>query len=114
MRKIDLNERKIILAIANELALEPRQKIFEDIANALICIETDDGSRRRFQLMDYKRPPYSGQHAYPVEGRMMDADGSDVTVRLYADENERIFELEFIKWSERPIISLRWNTFFID
>ena len=43
---------------------------------------------------------YKGQSAFPVEGKMLDKDGKEITVIVYADQNGRLLELEFIKWAE--------------
>ena len=57
-----------------------------------------------FDLSGYLRPPYRGQHSYPSEGKMRDRDGAEVTVVLYADENDRLLELEFIRWGDGDLI----------
>lgn len=111
MRRPTPEERKVVLAIANKLSTQARQQILSDISESLVSIETEDGSRRRFHLQDYRRLKYSGQHPYPAEGRMEDVDGAEITVRLYADEAGRLLELELIKWSESPLLAPRWATF---
>lgn len=110
MRKPTLHERRIVLAIANLLVEKDRQQLLADLSDSTITNETADGSRRVFHIPGYQRPLYRGQHSYNVEGTMKDADGADVTVRLYADENNRLFELEFIRWGDGDLIAPRWTT----
>ncbi len=42
---------------------------------------------------------------------MRDGDGSEISVTVYADENNRVLELELIKWAEAPISRPDWTTF---
>ena len=44
---------------------------------------------------------------------MADADGTEISVNLYADENHRIFELELIRWGAGPLLNPNWNSFRI-
>jgi hypothetical protein len=46
------------------------------------------------------RLPYAGQHAYSVEGLVMDVDGTQLTVCVYADHQDRLLELELIRWDD--------------
>ena len=41
---------------------------------------------------------------------MVDADGADITVSLYADENGRLYELELLRWDPGEIIDPDWKT----
>lgn len=71
---------------------------------------SSSGSRIVFEIDGYLRPPYRGQHAYKVEGKVLDRDRAEVSVVLYADENNRLLELEFIRWDGGQIIDLDWET----
>jgi hypothetical protein len=42
---------------------------------------------------------------------MRDSDGTAITVSVYADENDRVLELEFVKWGDGPIVKPDWATF---
>ncbi|WP_162579839.1 DUF6984 family protein [Variovorax sp. PBS-H4] len=56
------------------------------------------------------RPPHRGQHPFGVEGRMLDSDGTKLSVLLHADENGRLLELEFIRWDSGDLLGPRWET----
>ena len=82
----------------------------DDLTKVAVESATDDGSRVVFEIAGYERPPSRGQHAFEVEGRMGDADGADITVSLYADENDRLYELELVRWDSGKIIDPDWKT----
>ena len=42
---------------------------------------------------------------------MRDIDGADISVTVYADENDRLLELELVKWAEGPVENPDWRTF---
>ncbi len=41
---------------------------------------------------------------------MLDKDGAELSVLLHADENGRLFELEFVRWDEGPLVGPEWGT----
>lgn len=41
---------------------------------------------------------------------MLDGDGVDLSVLLYADENGHLLELEFIRWDASDLVGPQWNT----
>jgi hypothetical protein len=96
---------------ADELPCQERIGFLRGLENSQVEALSPDGSRLGFTLYEYVRPPYSGQHAYSREGCVQDADGEQVTVCLYADQNDRLLELELIKWSDNPIQAIQWETF---
>lgn len=110
MRSLTSAERSALLVLASELPYHERASLLNDLENSQVEILTPDGSRLGFTLHEYDRPPYSGQHAYSREGRVLDADGEEITVCLYADQNDRLLELELIKWSDEPIQAIQWET----
>ncbi len=69
-----------------------------------------DGARVIFEIAGYQRPPYRGQHPFGVEGKMLDSDNTELSVLLYADENGRLLELEFIRWDSNDPLSPQWGT----
>ena len=71
----------------------------------------DNSSRLLFVLPGYDRPEYEGQRAYPVEGTMQDEDGAELTVLLYADQNDNLYEMEIVRWAEGSLKAPKWNTF---
>ena len=110
IRPLTENERQALRMLVQGLNPDERSRLLADIETSSVEEVTDDASRLLFHLAGYQRPKYRGQHAYAVEGVVTDDDGREVTIALYADENDRLFELEFIKWGDRPLIKPNWNT----
>jgi hypothetical protein len=112
MRNVTADERRAVLAIANALPAEQGHQVKADLE--ISQVEEESGATRlRFVIPGYVRPPYRGQHPFPAEGWMQDADGARLDVILHADEHGRLFELEIIRWSAGEIVSPKWNTFSI-
>lgn len=111
MRVLTSQEQDILMQFADRLPDELRLCLLRDLKGCQVEEKGENGSRLEFQLMGYERPPYHGQHAYPVEGVMLDQDGAEVSVYVYADENDRLIELEFVKWADAPLKALQWNSF---
>jgi hypothetical protein len=44
------------------------------------------------------------------EGRMLDSDGTELSVLLHADENGRLLELEFMRWDSSDLLGPNWET----
>ena len=95
---------------ASKLAKDQRAQLLKDLEDASAELGTADGSRVLFDIAGYERPPYRGQHPFSVEGRMLDSDGNELSVLLYADENDRLLELEFIRWDSCDLLGPRWDT----
>lgn len=110
MRKLTNQERTLIWRVANKLPESQRQQLCADLSKATARTEMQDGSRIMFDIEGYERPVYRGQHAFPVEMRMLDADNSQLSVVLHADENDRLFELEIIRWGDGDLKSPKWDT----
>lgn len=45
-----------------------------------------------------------------MEGRLQDSDGSDISAVLYTDANDRLLELELIRWGDGDLQNPRWET----
>lgn len=41
---------------------------------------------------------------------MQDADGASVSVLLHQDENNRLYELEFVRYDDGDLVQLKWET----
>lgn len=100
MRKITDLERLLIEGVASRLAPLEASGLTADLERAAVADDAVPGARVVFAIAGYKRPSYQGQHSYPVEIRLSDADGAELTAVLYADENNRLYELEVIRWGE--------------
>jgi hypothetical protein len=109
-RALSAAERDFALRVADKLRPAAKQVLLDDLSQAVAVDLAGDSSRVCFRIPDYPRPKYSGQHAYPVEGRLRDADGSLLTAVLYADENDRLLELELIRYEEGPVIRPDWSS----
>jgi hypothetical protein len=104
MRTMTPSERALVKAIVNALPAAQRDLVTADLTRSKIEDVLGDGSRLLFKIEGYDRPPNTGQHAFPIEGTMYDKDGVKLDVTLYADRNDRLFELEIIRWGEGSII----------
>jgi hypothetical protein len=109
-RSLTNEERELIARISEKLDGSEGARLLSDLENASAVPATEDGSRIQFDISGYDRPPYKGQHPFDVEGRMLDQDGAEISVLLHADENGRLFELEFIRWGEGDLIGPNWGT----
>lgn len=110
-RKLISLELEAIRSLASVLMAPERDQLMHDINQADVEEVTPDGSRIQFHIDGYARPAYRGQHLFASEGTVRDGDGARVDVVLHADENNRVLELELIKWGEAPIVGVDWSSF---
>lgn len=109
-RSLTDEEKNLIRQISEKLSGSEGGQLLVDLKNASAVPATADNARIQFEISGYERPPYKGQHPYGVEGKMLDEDGAELSVLLHADENGRLFELEFIRWGEGNLINPNWST----
>ena len=110
MRDLTSSEKNLIRSIALRLPNEEGSQLLLDMAQATAVSIPCDGSRVIFNISGYQRPAYRGQHPFPVEGKVRDQDGSELSVLLYADENGRLLELELVRFDEGDVIEPDWST----
>lgn len=110
MRALNDLERGIILAFAERMESKAANGLMEDLNLASVRETRSNEECIIFELRGYERPPYRGQHSYPVHADLMDGDGAQIDVILYADANNRLFELEFIRWEDGDLVGLRLET----
>lgn len=110
LRPLTNNEIALITGVAHRLDDEARVKLLGDLAIAKAEVTLPDGSMIRFHLAGYQRAPYTGQHLYPFEGRLEDADGSQICLLLFADPADRLFELEYVRWWGGDLQNPDWST----
>lgn len=112
VRNLTDAEKNVILDIARRLPTgKMRDQLLSDVANVTAYNEDTVGaSRVLFNISGYQRPPYRGQHSFGVAGRMADRDGAQIDLDLYADENDRLLELEFIRQGSGPIQAPNWSS----
>ncbi len=113
MRPLTPSERAALVRLGDKLPNAERDRFLRDLEGCGVSSQTEDNSRLLFELCSYVRPEYKGQHAYPVEGLVKDADGTELTVCIYADHQDRLLELELIKWGDAAIQRPDWDSFEI-
>lgn len=110
MRSLSTVERTIIEQMAEKMPAHLRSMLLSDLEVASVVDEMTDAAKISFAIPNYQRPIYRGQHSYGVEGRILDEDGVEISVILYADENNHLLELEFIRWGEGGVKALKLET----
>ena len=108
--RLKQEERDLISRYAELLPLAARELILADLQIAQIKECASNRSWITFSMPGYERPIYQGQHPIEVEGKLLDKDGTEVSAILYVDENNRLYELEFVRWDANELIDLQWNT----
>lgn len=98
MRAVSNRERLLIEGVARHLSPQAASQLIDDLNKCRAVDRFPDGAVVLFIIEGYDRPKYEGQHSYPVEIRLCDADGSELTAILFADPNNRLYELEIIRW----------------
>lgn len=96
--------------MASKLDQDAKAKLREDLRDVRAIVDADRPHLIVFEVAGYERPPYHGQHPYPVEARVDDLDGAELTLVLYADECNRLLELELIRWDEKDVSGPRWES----
>jgi|JRYI01.1.fsa_nt_gb hypothetical protein len=109
-RLLSIWEQKIIRRVAEKLAPDRQRQLLDDLANATAIAATPDGARVQFFISGYEHPPYRGQHSFGVSGELLDKDKTKLSFDLFADENDRLLELELIRWGEGDLIDPDWET----
>ncbi|MGA7780608.1 MAG: hypothetical protein WCA85_23305 [Paraburkholderia sp.] len=110
LRNLSDHERSFITAIANRIDPGVGDRLLSDMEVARARPTLADGSIIRFELDGYDHPTRGGQDLFPVEGSMLDQDGSKVDVLLFNDSNDRLYELEFVRWDLGDLICPDWTT----
>ncbi|WP_228937818.1 DUF6984 family protein [Paraburkholderia saeva] len=114
LRDLTEQERDFIGEVAQLLDPSARDALLADLRNVRAESTLSDHSLIRFHIDGYSRAEYVGQHAYPIEASMKDQDGATVGVLLYADPNNRLFELEFLRWADGPLLNPDWASIKVE
>ena len=111
-RALTDTEKLLITRIAAMLSGDVRrQTLLDDMAGATAEVFATEGALRIvFYIKGYERPPYRGQHSFGVEGKLNDSDGELLTTDLFADENDRLLELEIVRYAYGPIKAPDWHS----
>jgi len=104
MRSVSELERALIEGVAQRLPSSNSDKLLDDLESASVDDSSPGATRLSFTIGGYSHPLYEGQRQYPVEIRMRDVDGADITAILYADVNDRLYELELIRWDGGEVL----------
>jgi hypothetical protein len=86
-----------------------RAQIMADLAQATALPMNDDDTIIRFEIPGYQHPPKSGGRVI-ADSRAKDQDGAYLDVILFTDENDRLYELEIVRFEEGKVIGPDWNT----
>jgi hypothetical protein len=110
-RPLGESEKLIIYRIAERLPEDKRKQLLADAGNVTAVTANEWGSRIEFHIGGYQRPQYEGQRSFGVEGKVIDRDGVEIRIDLYADQNWRLLQLEFIRMHEDgTILGPDWKT----
>ena len=111
MRPLSASELRVMRIFANQLSGDTRDQFLADLEYCRVEPQTQDESRLEFVIPGYDRPPYTGQHAFATEGVVTDADGESLSVCIYADQFDRLLELELIRWGSGSVVKPNWDSF---
>ncbi|MFM0338222.1 DUF6984 family protein [Paraburkholderia fungorum] len=106
-------EKSFIRDVAARLDPADGTRLLDDLANARAELTLDDGPLILFHIRGHERPKERGQHTYPYEGTLKDADGAVVDVLLFADPSDRLFQLEYLGWGDGPLQEPDWTALTI-
>jgi hypothetical protein len=116
IRPLTKEEITLIKLFAEKLNKKQENQIMADMKNATAEIITEaGGSIICFHINGYERPEKGGQDVI-AEGTIKDQGNIPVTILLFTDCNDRLYELEFIRWDGTEgdkIIKLDWLTLTI-
>jgi len=106
-RPLHAHERRLIEGVADVLPDALAAQLRADIDDAMAVDE--GGAHVGFVLAGPARPTPFRDQPYPVEIEVPDADGEALTVILSADEQDRLLQMEIIRWDDDPVIAPRWD-----
>jgi hypothetical protein len=110
MRPLSATEKSVIRWFAERVKESQRQSLLSDLEKATAEQIHDDQLTVRFEIEGYIRPPYRFERPFPVDAAVRDADGATLAVVLAADENERLFELQVVRFEKGPVLGPDWTT----
>jgi hypothetical protein len=108
-RTLTDDERALLSAFAAQMD-SADGRLLDDISRAEAESTMSDDSQLKFRISGYEPFPYRGQHSYPVEAAVLDADGALVHLVLYADEHGHLYELVMFRPAGGALLGPRWST----
>ena len=110
MRNLTPTEQDIIKRLCAWLTAHEREGILLDLQGVQVTEEQGNPLVLKFHLKNYDRPKYKGQRPYSAEVKLNAVDGAEIYIILYKDQNNRLFELEYVRPDEKPLGDLRPDT----
>jgi hypothetical protein len=110
MRAVTTVEREIVrwfAARANELQ---RERVLSDLDQAQAEETRDKHLTIQFQVEGYTRLPYRVEHPLLVNACVLDFDGAKLDVSVSLDENDRLFQLQVLRFEDGPVQGPDWTT----
>ena len=107
LRTLHAHERLLIEAVAAVLPAEPAAQLRVDVGVAMAVDEST--LLVGFVLAGHARPTPPGDHPYPVEIEVPDADGEALSIILFADEDGRLLQMEIIRWDDEAVRAPKWD-----
>lgn len=108
-RQLTEEERVAVCRLAESLPEPSRVRIIADLKHATVAAMNDAGTIIRFEIPGYEHPLKSGGKI-KVDAKMKDRDGAQLDVILFTDENDRLYELELVRFAEGAVIGPDWDT----
>ena len=108
-RPVSSTESYLVAQVAARLPETEQRQILSDLAASVAEPLNPSETIIEFHISGYERPVPREQKLYPIEGRTLDQDGSEVIVLVYADSNGRLLELEVLRVLPGPLIGPNWN-----
>ena len=107
LRTLHAHERLLIEAVAAVLPADPAAQLRAD---AGVVMAVDESTLLvGFVLAGHARPTPPGDHPYPVDIEVPDADGEALSIILFADEDGRLLQLEIIRWDDEAVRAPKWD-----
>jgi hypothetical protein len=110
LRSLNETEKSVVRWFAQQLDDPQRQSVLSDLDKATAQEIRDEQLTVRFEIEGYKRPAYRVERPFEVDAAVLDADGVTLAVVLSADEADRLFELQVIRFDKGPVLGPDWAT----
>ena len=109
MRKLTEKETLLVSRMAKELPDSVGAQIIGDLTRENVENINEDGSIIRFQIAGYARAANSDGRVI-VDGVAKDQDGAHLNVILSVDDDDRLYELEIVRFDKGKLIGVDFET----
>jgi len=110
MRPVTTVEREVVRWFAARASQLQRERVLSDLEQAQVEETRDEHLTIRFQVEGYTRPPYRFERPLPVNACALDSDGAKLDVSVSLDENDRLFQLQVLRFEAGPVQGPDWTT----